>query len=140
MNAPAWEHFDHEADIGIRGFGRSPAEAFEQAALALTAIITEPTRVTPAREVRIEAENADPELLLVDWLNTLILEMAARVMLFSRFEVVLTGSRLSAGAWGEAVDLPRHQPAVEVKGASYGGLRVFRRPDGLWQAECIVDV
>jgi len=35
-----WEHFPHEADIGVRGFGATPAEAFEQAALALTAAVT----------------------------------------------------------------------------------------------------
>jgi len=36
----SWEHFPHEADIGVRGRGSSPSAAFEQAALALTAIIT----------------------------------------------------------------------------------------------------
>ncbi len=28
-----WEHLPHEADMGIRGFGATKAEAFEQAAL-----------------------------------------------------------------------------------------------------------
>jgi len=32
-----WEHFPHEADVGIRGFGATLAEAFEQAALAMSA-------------------------------------------------------------------------------------------------------
>ena len=31
-----WEHLEHGADIGVRGFGAS-AESFEQAALALSA-------------------------------------------------------------------------------------------------------
>jgi SHS2 domain-containing protein len=140
MNAPGWEHFDHEADIGIRGFGRDPAEAFEQAALALTAVLTDPAGVKQETEVALQAENADRELLLIDWLSALLLEMAARHMLFSRFAITLAGDRLAARAWGEKVDPARHQPAAEVKGASYGGLRLFRRPDGLWQAECIVDV
>lgn len=140
MNAPGWEHFEHEADIGIRGFGLTPAEAFEQAALALTAVIVDPAQVRPAEAVTITAANTDLEMLLVDWLNALILEMAARHRLFSRFEVDLTGFSLSAKAWGEPVDPARHQPAVEVKGASYGGLRVARDPQGRWSAECIVDV
>lgn len=43
MNAPStdavgtaprrWEHFEHGADIGVRGIGATKAEAFEQAAL-----------------------------------------------------------------------------------------------------------
>lgn len=36
-----WTHFHHEADIGVRGTGHSPEEAFEQAAVALTAVITD---------------------------------------------------------------------------------------------------
>ena len=30
-DGPGWEHFQHIADIGVRGSGRSLAEAFEQA-------------------------------------------------------------------------------------------------------------
>lgn len=138
--APRWEHVEHEADVGVRGIGRTAAEAFGQAALALTAVITDPAAVRPVTAVAIEAENADPELLLVDWLNALILAMSARRMLFSRFDLQLESRRLTGQAWGEAVDPGRHRPAVEVKGASYAGLRVFQREDGLWQAECVVDV
>jgi len=42
-----WEHFDHGADIGVRGYGANPAEAFVQAALALTAVVTDPATVNP---------------------------------------------------------------------------------------------
>jgi len=35
-----WEHFSHDADVGVRGFGATPAQAFEQAALAMSAIVT----------------------------------------------------------------------------------------------------
>jgi SHS2 domain-containing protein len=66
--------------------------------------------------------------------------MAVRHMLFSRFEVRLDGTRLHARAWGEAVDMARHQPAVEVKGATYTELRVFQDAQGLWHAQCVVDV
>ncbi len=140
MNPPFWEHVEHEADIGIRGVGRTPAEAFEQAALAMTAVILEPARVAQRDCVDIQVEAPDLELLLVDWLNAILYEMARRSMLFSRFTVNLEDTRLSAKISGEPVDPARHQPAVEVKGASYGGLRVVRRPDGDWSAECIVDV
>jgi Archease protein family (MTH1598/TM1083)/tRNA-splicing ligase RtcB len=34
-----WEHFPHDADVGVRGWGTSAAQAFEQAAYALTAVI-----------------------------------------------------------------------------------------------------
>ena len=40
-----WEHFPHDADIGVRGFGPTVVAAFEQAALALTAVITDPGHI-----------------------------------------------------------------------------------------------
>lgn len=140
MQAAYWEHFSHQADMGVRGCGETPAEAFEQAALALTAIIVDPALVAAVERVGISCEGEDPELLLVDWLNALVFEMATRNMLFSRFEVTLDGGRLSGVAWGEKVDRERHQPVVEVKGATYTALRVSRQKGGGWLAQCVVDV
>lgn len=132
--------FPHEADIGVRGSGATPAEAFAEAAMALTSVICDPARVVPERAVVIECSAPDAELLLVDWLNALIFEMATRNLLFSRFEVALEGERLRATAWGEAVEVGRHRPAAEVKGASFCELKVARQADGRWLAQCVVDV
>jgi SHS2 domain-containing protein len=135
-----WSHFVHGADIGIEGRGGSMTEAFEQAALALTAVITELHSVRGREEIRIECEAPDPELLLVDWLNALIYEMAVRRMLFRRFSVTVEGARLRATAWGESLDADRHQPAVEIKGATYTQLSVTENDAGTWIARCVVDV
>jgi protein archease len=135
-----WAHFPHEADVGIRGVGASKQEAFEQAAIAMTAVVTDPRRVTSVKEVRITCSAPDDELLLVDWLNALIYEMATRKMLFGRFEVHLDGGTLNAKAWGEKVDVARHEPAVEPKGACYTELKVKQDATGDWIAQCVVDV
>lgn len=134
-----WEHYPHGADIGVRGFGASKAEAFEQAALALTAAVGDPATIEAREAVSIECEAPDDELLFAEWLNKLVYEMATRRMLFSRFAVRLEGTRLSAEARGERVDPVRHQPAVEVKGATYTTLRVAREGGG-WVAQTVVDV
>jgi tRNA nucleotidyltransferase (CCA-adding enzyme) len=135
-----WEHFAHEADMGVRGFGMTKEEAFEQGAVALTAVVTDPKTVAEDEVVEITCEAPDVELLFVDWLNGLVYEMATRNMLFSRFEVRVDGQRLCGKAWGEKVDVARHQPAVEVKGATYTALCVFRNAVGEWMAQCVVDV
>jgi SHS2 domain-containing protein len=134
------ETFDHGADIGVRGRGATLARAFEEAALALTSVVTDPERVMPSEEVRIACEDEDPELLLYAWLGEVVYEMAARRMLFSRFEIELDGGRLSASAWGEQVDVARHAPAVEVKGPTLTELCVRREEGGGWLAQCVVDV
>ncbi len=79
-----WEHFPHDADVGLRGWGATPAEAFEQAAYALTAVVTH-AAVEPKFSVQLTCKAPDLELLLVEWLNAIIYEMAVRNMLFGRF-------------------------------------------------------
>ena len=138
MNA-RWEHFPHQADVGIRGIGATRAEAFEQAALALTAVVTDIETVEARESVAVECEAPDSELLFAEWLNALIYEMSARKVLFRRFSVRLDGMRLHAQAWGERVDRARHHPAVEIKGATYTALRVARERDE-WVAQTVVDV
>jgi tRNA nucleotidyltransferase (CCA-adding enzyme) len=126
--------------MGVRGFGATIEEAFAQTALAMTAILCAPESIRPEQAVEIRCEAPDIELLLVDWLNALVYEMAVRKMLFSRFDIAIENHRLQATAWGEAVDRDRHQPAVEVKGATYTELKVARESDGTWLAQCVVDV
>ena len=141
MTTAAWEHFEHQADMGVRGIGRDMAEAFAQAALAMTAIITDPAGVRPEQNVRLKCREADPELLFVDWLNQVIYAMATQRMLFSHFDVHIGGNgELQAEIRGEAVDRVRHAPAVEIKGATFTELAVKQQADGSWVAQCVVDV
>jgi tRNA nucleotidyltransferase (CCA-adding enzyme) len=135
-----WEHFPHGADIGVRGRAPTLEGAFEQAALALTAVVVEPESLDPLDVVEISCEALDAELLFVDWLNALIYEMATRQMLFGRFEVHIEGPRLRAKAWGQPIDVDRQELTVEPKGATYTALSVRQEPYGVWIAECVVDV
>ena len=137
--APAFETFAHDADIGVRGRGETLGEAFAAAGRALTAVVTDPGSVREVLSVEIACDATDPELLLFDWLNALVFEMATRHVLFGRYEVRVEGPLLRARAFGEPVEVSRHHPAVEVKGATWTGLRVARE-GGAWVAECVVDV
>lgn len=138
--APHWEHFSHGADIGVRGVGETAASAFAQAALAMMAVITDPTQIAALKKIHIACEAPDLELLLADWLNALIYEISTRKMLFSRFDVEITNHQLQAVAYGDNMDIAKDQPAVEVKGATYTELCVAQQANGLWLAQCIVDV
>lgn len=140
MKKDSWQHFHHMADIGVRGCGNTLAEAFEQGALALTAVMTDPASIRHTVAVTFALEEPDPEILFYDWLNALVYEMAVRGMVFGRFNVTIRGASLQATAWGEAVDRTRHAPAVEVKGATFTELKVYRRANGFWVVQCVVDV
>jgi SHS2 domain-containing protein len=140
MVSTYWEHFPHDADMGVRGIGNSKEEAFEQAAIAMSAVITDPAKISAVERVEIACTAPDDELLLVDWLNSLVYEMATRKFLFGRFEVHIKEHELVANVWGEPMDTAKHQPAVEIKGATYTALRVAQENNGAWIAQCVVDV
>jgi tRNA nucleotidyltransferase (CCA-adding enzyme) len=107
--------------------------------LALTAVVTDPSKVEPLQPVPVFCQAQSDELLLVEWLNALVYEMAVRTMLFGDFAVEIDGGELRATAYGEPVDVDRHEPAVEIKGATLTALQVVESPDG-WRVQCVVDV
>lgn len=135
-----WEHFPHDADIGVRGYGATPGEACEQAALAMMAAILDPATVRLEQAIDVDVEAPRLDLLLVDWLNALIYEMAERRMLFGAFEVKIENRHLKGRALGEPASRARHAPAVEAKGATYTELAFVEDRPGLWRAQCVIDV
>jgi SHS2 domain-containing protein len=139
VSTGSWAHFAHDADIGVRGAGPTKAEAFRQAAFALTAVVTDPASVRTIDAVPVFCQAPTDEFLLVEWLNALIYEMAVRAMVFGDFSIDIEGESLRATVYGEAVNIARHQPAVEVKGATLTALKVSHGADG-WHAQCVVDV
>lgn len=140
MTDAHWELFAHDADTGVRGVGATKEAAFEQIALALTAVITDPAALKPNEKVVVRCDAPDDVMLLVDWLNELVFLTATRRLLFGRFLVRIDGTHLEAEAWGEPVDAVLHRPAAEPKGATYTAARVERDEHGAWTAECVVDV
>ncbi len=140
MSEIQWEHLEHGADIGVRGYGDDPAAAFAQAALAMSAVVTDPQLVESRDTIEVECEAENYDLLLLDWLNEVVYQMATRNMLFGGYEVSIEDHHLEARLHGETVDRVKHQPAVEIKGATMTELAVYRSGDGRWIAQCVIDV
>lgn len=140
----AWEHFEHAADVGIRGRGDTPARAFGEAARALFSLLSaDLDGIRPSVEERVACEAANLEELLVAFLNELLYLFDSRQTIFGRFEVEIEETpgraRLTAIAWGEPFDPSRHEFTVLPKGATFTALEVARR-EGEWVAQCVVDV
>jgi len=135
---PRYRYFDHDADVGVVGSGDTLDEAFEAAAAATFALMTELSEVRPERSVRVEFEEADTELALVRWLNLLLATAREHGLVFSEFRLERDGVLWRGTAAGEPWrgDLQR---GVEVKGATLTMLNV-RQTGDRWEAGCVVDV
>ncbi|MGE5346596.1 MAG: archease [Acidithiobacillales bacterium] len=137
--------FEHGADVGVRGRGATPGEAFAGAAAALTSLwASDPASVRPEVPEIVTCEAEDLERLLVAFLDELIYLFASRRFLFSRLEVEIETPSggpacLTARGAGERFDPSRHESTVEPKGATLTSLEVRRNGDG-WVAQCVVDV
>jgi protein archease len=131
-------YFEHGADVGIVGRGATMEQAFEDAARATFAIMTNLDAVHPIETVNLELEEADNELALVRWLNLLLGLARERGLALSRFHLERDGVRWRGTASGEPWRAALER-GVEVKGATLTMLEVKKTAGG-WEARCIVDV
>ncbi len=140
MNFIPYETFEHGADIGVRGYGHTLEEAFENGARALFALMVENfEEIIPEREISLEVSAELLDELFVVWLNQLLTVSDLENMVFRDFKVNLSGEELRAKALGEPLDPAKHQLGVEVKGATFTLAKVERQGE-LWVAQCVVDV
>ena len=134
------EYFDHQADVGIVGYGTALEEAFEEAAVAMFELIVDVSRVEQRDEIPIECRAADTEELFIEWLNALLAQADIHEMAFSQFSIKeMNDHWLSAVARGEKLDQRKHQPKIEVKAATYSMLSV-ENDGNRWSVTCVVDV
>lgn len=133
-----YSYFDHDADIGIIGRGKSLEEAFESAAAAMFAIMAEVDALQCHELIEVKFEEEDNEFALIEWLNNLLAVAHTKYLVLGRFELHKEGNLWSGKAWGEKwqKDLER---GTEVKGATLTMLLVQEKEDH-WVAQCVVDV
>ncbi len=135
-----FEAFEHTADIGLRAYGKSLEEAFENAAKGMFSIMIELADIAPKETVQVRAEANDTEGLLVAWLNELLFIFDSKDMLFSDFAIGEWNkeTRLQATAFGERIDLKKHHFETEIKACTYHQLKV--RKNKIWTLQVIFDV
>lgn len=133
-----YSYFDHDADIGIVGRGESLEQAFESAAQAMFAIMSDIAMLRTDITAQVDFEEADVELALVTWLNLLLAHARERDAVFGHFRLRREGDRWYGKASGQRWDESMER-GVEVKGATLTMLSV-RQQHEVWEARCIVDV
>jgi len=138
-----YELFETTADVGVRGFGSSLEEAFENAAKAMFEVMVDIEGVKPLKEIEVSCRAEDLEGLLVDWLNELLAQSNVRRMVFSEFKVSISKEdstfRLKGLARGEDIDPSRHDLKTEVKAATYAMIKVGKENDK-YVAQLLLDI
>jgi SHS2 domain-containing protein len=119
-------YIDHTADIGVRAFGKTLEESFENIAKAMFDIITDNSEIDLMGQYNILLESSDYEQLLVDWLSELLYLNSSLNLIFGFFKVSFKGKKsiLEAKIFGEKFDISKHKIGSEIKAVTYHMLKV----------------
>lgn len=143
---PRFEVIEHTADVGVRGFGRTLAEAFGEVARGMYAqmVDLDAVRDSETREFSVSAPTR--KRLLVAFLLELLYFTDSEGLLFRRFELAIDeqptegrDANLRATAFGERIDPTRHRLGVQVKAVTRHLLEVAETDTG-YQAQVILDI
>jgi SHS2 domain-containing protein len=138
--AAGFEYFEVTADVGIRAWGPTRAEAFAQAAVGVFGLLVTLADVAPreTREARAQADS--PEALLVSWLNECLYVHEIEGFVACRVEMTVVDDTLAHGVLhGEELDPARHRTGTIVKAATAHHVKVERIASG-HEVNVIVDV
>jgi SHS2 domain-containing protein len=124
-----YELIDHTADVGIKAYGKTLPEAFENVAKGMFDIITDSSEIESVGQYNIELEAPDLEQLLVDWLSELLFLNSAKNLVFGFFKMDLDekNKKLTARVFGEKFDLSKHKIGSEIKAVTYHMLEVKKK-------------
>jgi SHS2 domain-containing protein len=138
MMQAGFELLEHQADVGVRAWGETLGEAFEQAAWAVVNILG--VRASgPGVRRTIRVTGSDAGGLLIDFLNELLFlhETDGPGVAALR---VRDATRTEVHAEVELVPLEDAPEGVPVKAATFHRLSVERRPDGWVEVRVYLDV
>jgi SHS2 domain-containing protein len=140
---PSYTYIDHTADVLFEAVGNTLGEVFEQCGLALenTQVHLEKVQAKEKQVLKVEAK--DEESLLFDFLDDLVFEKDANLMIFSKFECNIEEKdgrfHLKCMAFGEKLNVERHEPKVDVKAITMHMFEIKKTEEG-WKATVLVDI
>lgn len=122
-----YELIEHTADVGIKAFGTTLSETFENAAVGMFDIITDNSNIEKIGQCKITLDAPDLEQLLVDWLSELLFLNSAKNLVLKEFKVIIDNNHLSAIVYGEEFDESKHNIGTEIKAVTYHMLEVHNK-------------
>lgn len=149
-----FEIIDVSGDAGIMAYGKSIEGLFENAAVGMYTLMTNPDSIQEKRSIDVAVEKDSLEGLLVAWLNELIFRFEVDGFVGKRIVVTASTSTqgntscgsnadepfaMRASLSGEDFDPSRHEGKLLLKAATYHNLRIEKKSN-IWSSRIIFDV
>ena len=123
---------DHTADVCVRVSAKSLKDLLKNAAKAMMRIITNPEKVKPMKSIKMSVKGDNKEEVLVKWLQEILYKVEVKKMLFKDFEILdINDKYVSGKAYGENIDLKRHDLLHQIKAITHHNLKIKKAKDKL---------
>lgn len=137
-----YEFLDHTADVQIHAWGQDLKEAFESAAIAMTAYITDINKIEVRDKETIKVQADDLEGLLYRFLDEVLYLFNAEPYLLSKRVQILefndredvSGDKslrysITAECYGEPFLISKHPQGTEIKAITYSAMNIIDELD-----------
>jgi len=140
MTRPAYESFDHTADLGLRTWGSGVGELYTNAARGMLSLAVDPETIRPGQQREWTVTGKDNVELLFEYLREILYQLNVSRVIWNPLRVEEAGEgRLRAVVSEDPIDEQHHRLRHEVKAVTYHGMTIEQTNDG-WVAEAVFDV
>jgi SHS2 domain-containing protein len=137
-----YEYLPHTADVKFRAYGKTMEEAFSNAALALTKVITNPSKVEAKVEKKIEVSSEDEKALLYDFLEQFIILLDSENFLLNSVKDLKIEKnkklKLKAVVVGDTA-LEKYETETHIKAVTYQEMEI-RKEKNKYILQVILDI
>lgn len=138
-----YDYPDHTSDVYVQAYGKDLEEAFENAALGLTGVITDVSLIRPEQVVEETVEAEDVQMLLYKWLEAILVRLDAEQMVFSEFDVKIEKKKdlyiLKSVMKGEKFRPDHHTSGTHVKAVTLHDMEIDESP-GKARVKVLLDI
>ena len=139
-----FEFLDHTADAKFRAYGKNMEEAFANAALALTNLVFDTSKIVRKANKSIQIEAHDLPSLLVKFLSEFVYLLDAEGFILSKIASVTInkssgGYKLAAIAMGD-LHPEKYEALGDVKAVTYAELEIKEESKNKFYVQVVVDI
>jgi len=132
-----YKFLEHRADAKFQAFGKTLEEAFSNAALAMTSVMTDPIKIKSKIKHKISVKGEDKKSLLYNFLEqSLILLDTKKFLLHKIRNIKIKDNKLTAELIGDNFN-NQYKIKINIKAVTYNDMFIKEKP---YIIQVVVDI
>lgn len=132
-----YKFLEHRADAKFQAFGKSLEEAFSNAALAMTSVMTDYNKIKSKIKHKISVDGADKKALLYNFLEQLLILLDTKKFLLHKIRnLTIRENKLTAELIGDNFN-NQYKIKINIKAVTYNDMFIKEKP---FIVQVVVDI